>query len=47
MAISAITMPTNRVSSSELASAERHERVCGGAVAGALGVPMVAGWSGD
>jgi hypothetical protein len=40
-------MPTNRVSSSALARADRHERADGGAVAGGLGLPVVAGWSGD
>ena len=43
MTTSAITMPSNRVSSSVDASTERHERDDGGAAAGGLGVPMVAG----
>ena len=47
MATRAITMPSNRVSSSVLASTERHERDDGGAAVGGLGVPVVAGWSGD
>ena len=45
MTASAISMPNNRVSSSVSASTERHERA--GAEAGGLGLPMVAGWSGE
>ena len=43
MTTSAITMPSNRVSSSVDASTERHEPDGGGAAAGGLGVPVVAG----
>ena len=46
MTASAMIMPSNRVSSSVSASTERQERA-GGAVLGGLGVPVVAGWSGD
>ena len=47
MTISAITMPSSRVSSSVLAITSRHPRDGGGVAAGGLGVPMVAGWPGD
>src|SRR5262245_19851970 len=47
MAISAITMPSSRVSSSDWASTERHVLLDGGAVVGALGVPTVAGCAGE
>src|SRR5688572_2011766 len=48
MTTSAITKPSNRVSSSVDASTERHECDGGGtAGAGGLGAPVVAGWSGE
>src|SRR5262245_49720713 len=43
IAMSATTMPTSRVSSSLVATIDRHERDGGPSAAGGLGVPMVAG----